>query len=72
MNSEFKRTGQKFGSLTVIDKDLPTGRSYHWVCRCDCGETRTVEERRLAKEMITMCVQCELKKKMERLKDEKP
>ncbi len=44
MNSEFKRTGQRFGNLTVISKALPTGRSYHWLCRCDCGETRTVEE----------------------------
>ena len=36
-------TGQRFGRLTVLHRE-PVGlsRSPRWVCRCDCGEVRTV------------------------------
>ena len=31
-------TGQKFGKLTVIKKDLEkTSPRLHWLCKCDCG-----------------------------------
>lgn len=31
-------TGQRFGRLTVLEKSLERrGRSFTWVCQCDCG-----------------------------------
>ncbi len=63
---EFKRTGQKFGNLKIIGKSQRASReTYYWFCLCDCGSRRTVEDRRLVKGMITMCIECEVKKKME-------
>ena len=41
-------TGQRFGSLTVVKRsekgDL---RHRYWVCRCDCGQEKDVEESHL-------------------------
>ncbi len=66
MSYEFKRTGQKFGALTVIDKSQRSGNTYWWVCRCKCGEQRVVEERRLVNGSISTCISCEVKHKMEK------
>ena len=37
-------TGKRFGRLTVIKrkKTDDTNRTY-WICKCDCGNTKTVE-----------------------------
>ena len=37
-------TGKRFGRLTVINrkKTDDTNRTY-WICKCDCGNTKTVE-----------------------------
>lgn len=32
--------GQRFGRLTVVARS--TGRRNHWLCKCDCGNDRTV------------------------------
>ena len=35
-------TGQKFGRLTVIERDTSrTGRAY-WICQCDCGTVKSI------------------------------
>ena len=64
---EFKRTGQKFGALTVIGKSHTTPETVWWFCKCKCGEKRVVEERRLLKGLIATCIKCEVKNKMEKL-----
>lgn len=42
-------TGQKYGSLTVLeeDKDKSTPDTVRWKCRCDCGKLITVSGRNL-------------------------
>ena len=32
-------TGQRFGDLVVLERDInkPKGRAY-WICQCDCGK----------------------------------
>lgn len=36
-------TGKVFGEWTVIKRDeFAIGRSVRWICRCSCGETRSV------------------------------
>lgn len=36
-------TGQVFGKLTVIERDMskPKGKAY-WICRCECGNTKSI------------------------------
>ncbi len=72
---ELNRIKQRIGNLEVIERviwssppisycwdwsSLPI--SYYWVCRCDCGNMRMVEEKRLDEGTITMCVGCDMKK----------
>jgi hypothetical protein len=43
-------TGKRFGKLTVLHRSHrvgPSGRQY-WVCRCDCGQTKTFHRRSLS------------------------
>lgn len=35
-------TGQKFGKLTVIERDKSFVKVVRWVCKCDCGNTKTI------------------------------
>ena len=53
-------TGQKFGSLTVLER----GEDYHkasgsrepqWVCECDCGNRKLVMGRYLKQGKVTSC-----------------
>lgn len=64
---ELKRQGEKYGALTVIAKSHDSSETRWWICKCKCGETRTVEERRLLKGLIATCIKCEVKNKMENL-----
>ena len=50
--------GQKFGSLTVLDKLPPKEKRGHsrWLCRCDCGREIVVDNSNLRKQ--TKCKQC--------------
>ena len=38
-NTKFQDlTGQKFGHLTVIKRDIDRGYgTVYWLCKCDCG-----------------------------------
>lgn len=44
-------TGQKFGRLTVIDRDtsdaLKAKKGTYWVCKCECGKTLSIRSDRL-------------------------
>lgn len=35
-------TGQKFGKLTVIDRDMTKTNKVYWICSCECGNTISV------------------------------
>lgn len=35
-------TGKRFGMLTVLSYSHTKNNSAHWLCRCDCGNTKTV------------------------------
>lgn len=36
-------TGQKFGKLTVIRRDLKrTGGAAYWICQCECGNVKSI------------------------------
>ena len=51
---------QRFGDLTVVgyrEMECIT----LWDCVCDCGNRRVVEENRLFRGTVTMCIPCELK-----------
>lgn len=40
--------GERYGSLVVIEKvKIPGKRKTYWRCRCDCGNTCTVEDSHL-------------------------
>jgi hypothetical protein len=64
---EFNRMEENFGLLKVADKsECSNPESDWWICLCECGNARIVEESRLMMRMITMCVTCEMKKKIDR------
>lgn len=37
---------QKFGKLTVLEKDMQKGNANHpyWVCKCDCGNIKSIRQ----------------------------
>ena len=35
-------TGQKFGRLSVIERDTTIKKGVYWKCICDCGNTKTI------------------------------
>lgn len=50
--------GQRFGNLTVIERDLSTTDKYHsvyWKCRCDCGNTKIVKTANLRNGSTVSC-----------------
>ncbi len=66
---ELKRIKQRIGNLEVIERVIWSSPpiSYYWVCRCDCGNVRTCEEKLLVKETDTMCVSCEIRNKKQKV-----
>lgn len=60
MNSNNDLTGQKFGELTVIckDKTIKTKRGNYitmWLCKCSCGNIKSVERSNLRSGKIKSC-----------------
>ena len=47
--------GQRVGLLTVISISPDEGVKRRWVCRCDCGTTKTVQENHLVAGAIKSC-----------------
>lgn len=48
-------TGKKFGRLTVIGIQPTETRKTYWVCRCDCGNMKTVRSDSLQSGAIKSC-----------------
>lgn len=50
-------TGQRFGRLTVIEKDnsRKTNSGSYWVCQCDCGRTKSIKSSSLRRGEIQSC-----------------
>lgn len=47
-------TGKRFGRLIVVE---PTtiGKKTHWICTCDCGNTKTVRQDHLLRGEVVSC-----------------
>ena len=58
-----QRRGEHYGRLTVTGLDDRGGQSRWSACLCECGETRSVIERRRLNGELTECVRCEVKRK---------
>lgn len=54
-------TGQRFGRLTVLERDINKyytkggKRLYKWICQCDCGNIVSVERGKLLKGRVMSC-----------------
>lgn len=48
-------TGQQFGRLTVIEKATKKNNHHRWLCRCSCGNTRTVQGGHLRDKHVQSC-----------------
>lgn len=50
-------SGMVFGRLTVenLDRNHNTGGNAHWICRCKCGETKSVNANSLVRGITTSC-----------------
>lgn len=46
MGKAIDLTGQKFGRLTVIERDVSRKGTY-WICKCDCGTITSVASQKL-------------------------
>lgn len=50
--------GQRFGNLTVIERDLETEDKHHsvyWKCKCDCGNIKVAKTANLRNGSIVSC-----------------
>lgn len=60
-------TGQRFGRLTVIERDMTdTSNRSKWICRCDCGNIKSVYRAQL---VTGNTISCGCAKKGTNLKD---
>lgn len=59
-------TGKRFGRLTVVRYDGKRGKQCYWLCKCDCGNTTTVQTNRLksGKTRSCKCIQRETRVQM--------
>ena len=48
-------TEQKFGRLTVIERDYSKKNGTYWLCRCECGNIKAVESRNLRRGLTKSC-----------------
>ena len=49
-------TGQKFGLLTALKRlDRKTGRTYYWLCKCECGNLKEVPRNHLKDGGVRSC-----------------
>ena len=50
-------TGQRFGRLTVLEKDTNrlTKSGSYWICQCECGKTKSIKSSSLRRGEIQSC-----------------
>lgn len=50
-------TGQRYGRLTVIGKDLAVkkGKPIRWICQCDCGNIKSIQGANLRSGLTQSC-----------------
>ena len=50
-------TGQKFGRLTVLEKDnsRKTNSGSYWICKCECGKIKSIKSSSLRRGEIISC-----------------
>ena len=51
-------TGQRFGSWVVVERDISPStksRGAYWICRCDCGSTKSVSGKTLRRGQSKSC-----------------
>lgn len=48
-------TGQRFGRYVVIERDHAAGLPAKWICKCDCGEVKSVRGHHLRRGRIVSC-----------------
>lgn len=48
-------TGEKFGRLTVLRVDKNVNGRYYWVCKCECGNEKSVRLSALVEGHTTSC-----------------
>ena len=48
-------TGQRFGSLVVLERDLSNKKNAKWLCQCDCGQIVSKYGQGLIKGETTCC-----------------
>ncbi len=58
MNKDIDYTGMQFNKMLVIKPVSPKFGS--WICRCECGNYRTIERRRLEQNTLKYCGECSL------------
>ena len=68
MNKMIDELGNKYGSLTVIQKAIDKNGRGAWLCQCDCGNTKIVRGPDLRKGKITSCG-CRLNSRLKRIED---
>lgn len=50
------KTGNRYGRLTVVNRDLSRGRSKtYWICKCDCGNDTVVWAAKLDRGITKSC-----------------
>ena len=47
--------GKKFNFLTVIDGPFYNNKRKQWLCKCNCGNFKTIQEENLKNEMTKSC-----------------
>lgn len=50
-------TGNKYGRLTVLHKDneRKSNSGSYWICKCDCGNTKSIKSSSLRRGEIQSC-----------------
>lgn len=78
MPKEIDLTGMRFGYLTVLERDTEeyiwknNARGVKWICRCDCGNTKSVLGSNLRSDKTRSCGCLSGKRGLEKPKREKP
>lgn len=50
-------TGKKFNKLTVIkfDKEKSNNKNKYWICKCDCGNIKSIEGNKIKNGLVKGC-----------------